>query len=569
MKTKNEKMDTIDWTSIRQELLLSLSTVFLFSLLVNLFILAIPIYSLQIFDRVTVSQSQETLAMLLFAVSICMIAMMGFELLRRKMLRLTADGICRNLTRFSLNQHGFMTLQHKENQHNFDFNALKRTIDNFRSSAILALTDALLTPVFIALLFFLHPVFGIVTTFINFALMAICHYQFSIVRRNSSSMPCTTETALKWLISDYPSHWAQGRESQLIDEIQSQIGDNQNIQNRQNAVQSRLTLVILVIRNFGQIAIPTVGAALLIQQQISPGIMLAAMILSMKGLVPWEQVFHNSKILHELFVDLKSLKRNAQLGMTNSASRHTPITDLSGTISVAIESQPAPLELTLPNASLTAIIGPNGSGKSSLLKSLVGLPSQTKVNVATRYDEYAIDTLDRSYLSGALVYVPCASAVPHTSVRALICTEVDNNHESLYDVSRLLGLHKRLLKLPFGYDTIIDEEAVTRSAGVLHLMLLARAILSKPQFLFIDNIDATFDKHGVECFEKALIWLKENGVSTVITTQRKTLLGHCENVLLCDQEQVFHFSQNGGTDSTKASPLPYEPIKGASRENSI
>lgn len=577
MKTKTETPRTVDWTSIRQELVLTLLAVFAFSLLVNLFVLAIPIYSLQIFDRVTISQSRETLTMLFFAVGICLIAMMGFEVLRRKMLRLTANGISRSLTRFSLDQQGSMSSKDIELKCNhvnskttkFGFSALKRTIKNLRSSVLLVLTDALLTPVFIALLFLLHPVFAIVTTLINLALMAICHYQFSTIRRHSSAMTCETESALKWLASDYQSHWARGREHRLIDEVQSKIEENQRILDRRNAVQSRLTLLILAIRNFGQIAIPTVGAILLIEQQISPGIMLAAMILSMKGLVPWEQVFHNSETLHELFEDLKSLKLNSQNLVTHRASRHAPITDLSGTISIAIESQPTPLELTLASASLTAIIGPSGSGKSSLLKALIGLPNQTDVNITTRYDEHIIGTLERSYLTGRLAYVPCASAVPHLSVRELMCEDNNDNHEELYDISRLLGLHKRVLKLPYGYDTMIDENSVTRSAGVLHLILLARALLSKPQFLFIDNIDATFDKHGVECFEKALVWLKKNGVSTIITTQRKALLGFCENVLLCDQDQIFHFAQNDGIGSNKSLPLSYESIRGASHENSV
>mgnify|MGYP002700110816 CR=1 FL=1 len=577
MKNVIDSPDNLNWISIRQKLMLALSTAFAFSLLVNLFMLAIPVYSLQIFDRVTVSQSQETLVMLLVAVCICIITMLGFEILRRKLLLLTANNISSSLTRFSLDQQGQKNLQHSDSSAHpenaniahqyFDFEALSRMTKNVRSPAILALMDATLTPAFITLLFFLHPAFAITTTIINLVLVAICRYQFTLIQTHSSVTPVNTKRALRWLKSEYDSHWAQGEQHQLIDGLQSNIRADQELKDEQTSTHNRLTTAILIVRNFGQIAIPTVGALLLIQQLISPGIMLAAIILSMKGLIPWEQVFHHSHTLKELFEDLKKLKFSSQQGELNQPCRHAPITDLSGSLSLSITSKATQQQLSVSPGSLTAIVGPNGSGKSSLLKAIIGLPQQTSFTVTTRYDEYAVESIDRSYFSGKLAYIPCASAAPHLSVRELILDGSTQEADALYDLCRLLGLHNRLLKLPLGYDTVIDENAVTQSGGVLHLILLARALQKKPKFLFLDNLDATFDKNGVECFERVLPWLKDHAITTIITTQRKSLLGHCDNVLLCDQDSVFYFSQNDGNSAPPS--LSSVSLQGDCNENSM
>ncbi|MGH1374044.1 MAG: ATP-binding cassette domain-containing protein [Cellvibrionaceae bacterium] len=551
MKQPKEIKKAPGWPVIRRHLVTVFSTVFVFSLFVNLFVLSIPIYSLQIFDRVTVSQSSETLLMLFILVCICLAAMIGFEILRRKVLRLSASSLSDRLTHFSLNQQGLAAQKltsassaQEQRLKSFDYETLSRVTKNIQNPVVLSLMDALLTPAFIALLFFLHPAFGLVTCVINIILMVLCRVQFSLIKKQTNYQTRSVFSSLNWLVSDYNSHWAQGREEKLIAELSPTLKSDQHQKERQAAVHSRLTSIVLTIRNCGQIAIPTVGAMLLIQQHISPGIMLAAMILSMKGLIPWEQVFHGSHGLNELLEDLKALKLSTQLNDASSCKSHTPITALTGKLSISLPSNNTTQTIDILPGTTTAIIGPNGSGKTSLLHALIGLPHHANFAVDACYDEHRISNIDRRYLAGKISYIPCTSAVPHISVRELLCHDDPSDRDFLYEVCQLLGLHKRLLMLPMGYDTIIDQHPMTRSSGVLHLLMIARALYSKPQFVFIDNLDATFDKAGVEAFEAALTWLKVRGASAVITTQRKSLLGNCDHVLLCDQEQVFHFSHD-------------------------
>lgn len=548
MNIEMRKSNAPSWKDIHQQLVLVASTVFLFSLIVNIFTLAIPLYSLQIFDRVSLSQSKETLLMLFVAVFICFSAMLGFEVLRRRILAITAITLSKRLTNFSLNQQGLYALkntnQRSDNgESTFDTGALDRTIQNLRSPAIIALIDALLTPLFLTLLFVLHPAFAIAATTINLALLGICRLQFLTIEDRSSTTTKRTKSSIRWLMSDYQYHWAQGDENRLINRIRPIIENDHLVQSNQFESQSKLSMVILTIRYSGQIAIPTIGALLLIQQQISPGVLLAAMILGMKSLFPWEQVFHHCQTLNELCIDLKKLKDSSEF---DSSHQHTPITALSGSIFLALCLKGQPQKISITPGSLTAIVGPNASGKSSLLQALAGLPFDTSFDVEVRYDEYPIGNIDRSYFSGSICFLTCANAIPNLSVRDLICESKDRNTEALYKVCKSIGLHQRLLKLSYGYETIINEDPVTRSPGILNLILLARALLTNPKFIFIDNLDACFDKNGLECFKDTLIQLTKAGITTIFTTQRKSLLKDCDNVLLCDRDKVLHFGQKIG-----------------------
>jgi ATP-binding cassette, subfamily C, type I secretion system permease/ATPase len=543
----------LGWKSTRRQLILAIAAVLSFSFIVNIFILAIPIYSLQIFDRVTVSQSRETLAMLFIAVSICVFTMFGFEILRRKTLFFMAESISINLTRFSLDQQGKKHIQENsltinntitDHRHSyFDFTTINRMTTNLHSKSILSLIDAAISPLFLALLFILHPAFGVTVALINSLLVVICGYQFSRIRGTELYSQAISSSKISWLKSEYASQLVRGNHHHLVDNINREILNQQEPQSTDRKSLDRLTACILLIRNYGQVAVPTVGAALLIQQQITPGVMLAAMILSMKGLIPWEQVFHNSQSLHELYRDFITLRTAAQKNIGNLEAKHTPIKPLSGAISISVNRQNNHQTIALSPGSLTAIVGPSGSGKSSVLKSLIGLPHNTNLDLTVQYDSHNIELLDRENLTEKLIYVPLASTIPDLSVRDFIAEDSPIDPDHLYEVSVLLGLHARLLQLPLGYDSIISEHAITRSSGVFHLLLLVRAIAKRPKFLFIDNLDAILDKHGVEHFEKMLYWLKENSVTTVITTQRKSLLGYCDSVLLTDKGNVFEFSQ--------------------------
>jgi len=554
------------WESIDSVFKHALVEVVIFSFFVNILLLATPIYSLQIFDRISISRSYESLTMLLIAVIICVISLLCFEALRKSTLQQTSRKLATLLTQFAVRQEAksatdaaLSTCSSSASQQAFTTHQLDQMCRRIESPALLGLVDISLSPLFILLLFVLHPLFGTTMAIVNLLLLAVCAFQYRFSTSNKSDTSKQLKRSLKWFKDDYLSRWSQATEHHSSRRIDQLFSNQQSQKQRHAQVHQRWLLAIVSLRHLAQIAVPTVGGVLLITQEISMGVLLAAMILCMKSAIAWEQLFHHSATLAALLGDCKLLKIELfQAHQQNQVQKHYPAIPFAGTLHIELPSRE---KLTLDKGARMAIIGPCGSGKSSLLTSLIGLNHEGSPRLNTWYDEYSIATLNRTWLGDSIAFVRPARELPDGRVRRFLQSDAPKSNrddERLIEVCQLIGLHARLVSLELSYDTDIDNEPYLQSSGVISLLLLARALIQDPDVVFIDDLDATLDKAGLEGFEKALDYLQRQQCSVIFTTQRKALISQCDHVLLNDNNRVYHLNPNPqsiGNPSTSISPM--------------
>lgn len=565
MKSDNTPALLPSWQSVRAVLKNTALEVVLFSFLVNLLVLATPIYSLQIFDRISISRSYESLTMLLIAVVICIVALLCFEALRKKTLLQSSQKLSSLLMRFSIQQEARSEINPSMDdysppkiQQGFSVNQLDRLCRNIESPAILGLIDISLSPLFIFLLFTLHPLFGTTVAVINVLLLAVCGLQYHTDNKGKIDSSRSLFYALQWFKQDYLPNWIRATEIQSSRHANLLLIDQQAQQQRKARSHHRQIFAITSLRHLAQIAIPTAGGMLLVTQEISMGVLLAAMMLSMKSVIAWEQLFQHSATLTSLLEDLKTLKREiAQAQEESRIKKHCPATVFTGKMHIELPSQE---KITLEKGTRMAIVGPSGSGKSSLLGSLIGVFRTTSPLLKAWYDDYSIRSLNRAWFHGALAYIRPCREIPCGSVRNFLLDDAhgDSNDERLIEFSQLTGLHSRILPLELGYDTNIEKEPYLQSPGVISLLLLARALIQEPEVVFIDDLDATLDKAGLEGFERALDYFQKKKCNVIFTTQRKTLVSQCDHVLLKDNNHIYHINPNPtsiGNVSESFSPI--------------
>jgi len=186
---------------------------------------------------------------------------------------------------------------------------------------------------------------------------------------------------------------------------------------------------------------------------------------------------------------------------------------------------------------IIAIVGPTGAGKTTL------------VNLLMRF--YEIDegviTIDREDIRGLkrneLRYI-FGMVLQDTwlfkgSIKENIAYGRENATDDEIVKAAIMAYADHFIKtLPHGYDTVIDEEASNLSQGQKQLLTIARAILSSPSVLILDEATSSVDTRTEILIQKAMLSLMEGKTSFVIAHRLSTIQG-ADLILVMDKGDII------------------------------
>lgn len=185
------------------------------------------------------------------------------------------------------------------------------------------------------------------------------------------------------------------------------------------------------------------------------------------------------------------------------------------------------LSLTIKKNSATGIIGSSGNGKSTLISLLQNLYTVKDGSVK-------IGDIDIKYIAtGSLRQL--ISVVPQhidlfagtiTENIALGCYEPDMTR--ILELSRMLGLHEFIEKLPLGYNTFLDENGINLSGGQRQKIAIARALYRSPEILILDEATSSLDAESESKVQAALNWFKEQQKTVIIIAHKSAILKSCD-----------------------------------------
>ena len=363
---------------------LAISGIVCASGIVNLLMLVAPLFMLQVYDRVLTSRSLQTLAgLLLFAVVLYVIQAVMDAIRNRLLLRFSEEFDC------SIRRRIFDVMQIDAIRNSTTGGLqLSRDIDTVRGfiagSGPIALCDLPWGPLYIAVCFLFHPLIGLAVLAGALALCAIAALTHLLTRKQNAAlldMANARRQAVEMAFRNAEALQALGMQKRLYDvwnrrtidylRAQRELGD------RISALgsSSRFTRMLL------QSGVLATGAYLVIDQQATAGVMLAATILSIRALSPIELAITNwrgfvsaRESFSRLCDALQGLPAREARTQLPLPSRTLQLTSAS----VVIPHQPNTLVLHNINFSLNAgdalaVIGASGSGKSTLSRLLTGI----------------------------------------------------------------------------------------------------------------------------------------------------------------------------------------------------
>jgi PrtD family type I secretion system ABC transporter len=501
---------------------------------------------LQIYDRVLVSRSEVTL-IVLTGLAIGLLVIYGvLEGVRTRILtriglefdELMSGRILNMVFEIAVNKPSVTSPQQ-----------LIRDTDLVRDfiggSAIIALCDAPWVPIFIGVCFVLHPMLGFISLFgaiLVFALAAsnelLTKKKLSEANRlwiragNDAVVSLRNSEIVKALgmVPGIKNNWTKDRDNAL--------GFQSSANDRGGAIVACSRCVRMGL----QVVILAAGGYLAIQDQITPGTMIAASIIMGRALAPVEMAVGQWRS----FIAVRDAYNRIN-DIVDGYPDEPEVMDLpapKGNISIkglyVVPPEQAPTNVIINNLSLdfspgtiTGIIGPSGCGKSSLVRAIVGVWSAFRGSV--RYDGANIENWGSEKLGPYIGYMPQDVELFGGTVAQNISRFQKLNSDEVIAAAQKAGVHDLILQLPDGYDTNIGTGGQALSGGQRQRIALARALYKNPQIIVLDEPNSNLDAAGEKALTSAILEAKNSGATVIVVSHRPSLLAGTDNIAVLNQ----------------------------------
>jgi ATP-binding cassette, subfamily B, bacterial HlyB/CyaB len=192
---------------------------------------------------------------------------------------------------------------------------------------------------------------------------------------------------------------------------------------------------------------------------------------------------------------------------------------------------------TIPAGSVVGIVGRSGSGKTTLTKLIQGLYNVQEGIV--RFDGVDARELDLSHLRRQIGVVLQENFLFRGSVRDNIAaTKSDASFEEIVAAAQAAGADELIERLPQGYDTVLEENAANLSGGQKQRLSIARALVSKPNILILDEAASALDPESESIFIRNLSRIAV-GRTVVMISHRLSTLVNAQAILVMQQGRLI------------------------------
>ena len=509
--------------------------VFVLSIGTNLLMLTAPMYMLQLYDRVLSSRSMDTLVALSLLVGGLFAVLALLEVARSRSMIRVAQAVDKELTPDLFNSLSQATGPKDPKGSNQLLNDMNSVRGMLTSPALFAFFDAPWSPIYILVIFIMHPLLG------SIALVgAIFMFSMALTVNRVSQPPMQKAIPFKnvasrltsMVLKNQSSVQSMGMGDSLTKRWQKSHEAATGWQGRASDLIGTMSGVSKAVRLGLQSTILGAGAYLVLQSPpaVTPGIMIAASIIMGRALAPLDQAigawrnFISSRTawqrLKQALVGIDFSRGAKPIEISNS---NLIIENLSAAPPGMEDPLLKNLNMTIPGGTLLGIVGPNASGKSTLGRVITGSwkPVEGKVRLGG-VDVHQWPSDDRGRYMG---YLPQESELFEGTVADNISRfSEEENHQEVVEAARRAGVEDLILRLPNAFDTKLQPYGRNLSGAQQKGISLARALYGNPSLLVLDEPDTGFDVHGFGRLRETLDRLKASDTTVILISHNTMLL---------------------------------------------
>lgn len=541
---QGSKPTTLSWfSSMNRQLPVYFKAILVFSLVSNLLLLVAPLYMLQIYDRVLTSGSTDTLIWLT-VIAVFLLAIYGAtEVAKRRLCALAAEELEETISERIFAEFDDTPDQGAKLPQRLM--TLGRVRGFFQNQTLLPFLDIPFVPLFLILLFLIHPVIGamsLVGGTILLTLAIFAEFNARDVNKKANEVSSKAFELASGLGRQRSAMVAMG----LADKALGSWRDTKKLARELNleagAREGRFSAAARSGRQMLQILILGAGAGLAIAQEISPGTIVAGSIIMARALAPVDQIVGSWRAVAQArsaWFDLENTIERGEAEEFTALPRpdaHLALERLAVSTPGAKAPLINPFGIELSEGQIVGLVGGNGSGKTTLLQTIAGVwePRSGKVMLGRR-EVHDWPNADRGQYVG---YVPQNIELLSGTIAQNIARMAQGpDATQVIEAAKHAGAHEMILQLPHGYETQVGA-ADTLSAGQRQLIGLARALFGNPVLLLLDEPTANLDKTSSANVIANLQNAAQSGMIVIVATHDLNLISKAHNVLAIRQSTV-------------------------------
>lgn len=526
---------------------------FLVSGTINVLALTGSLYMMQIYDRALTSGSIPTLVAL-SALAVGLYLFQGcFDVIRSQVLVRVGARLDKKVAPMAhrvaidMPRFGFSTSEALERGRDVD------TVRGFLGSqGPAALFDLPWMPIYLAFIYFLHPLLGALTFAGAFVLTVLTVVSEILTKRLNIS---TRKAAIvRNSIADSNARNAEvlkamGFSGRAVSRFDEANGEHLQLQTKANDIGGTFAAVSRVLRMLLQSALLGLGAYLTIKNELTAGAIIAVSVASSRALAPVDMAIGNWKSFVAARMAYYRLRETVIALAAADQPMKLPAPRQSLTVDKVTIAVPGSGQVVLSDISFElepgqalGVIGPSAGGKTTMVRALTGIWPVLRGSV--RLDGADLAQWREDEIGQHIGYLPQEVSLMDGTIEENISRfEPEPDYQKVIDAAKAASIHDMVLKMPEGYRTQLGPQGTALSAGQRQRVALARALYGNPFIVIMDEPNSNLDGEGEEALTAAIEGISARGGIAIVIAHRPSALVAVDLVAIVQNGRIVAFGK--------------------------
>ena len=534
------------WQLAVRDVAKGLAAVALVGLFVNLLYLVMPLYMLNIYDRVVPSRSLDTLAVLTGLTLAVLAFFAALDFIRGRLLLLIGERLAGRLAPKVMAAAVEQSLARQTPATGNVLRDLTELQQFITAGPVTLPLDLAVAPLFLAILFMIHPAYGTVGMVAALTLGGIGALVEILARRPGraaagAALKAQAEAATAIRHAEVLA--SMGMLPAIVERWRKAHEHARVLGSEGRGVARAASSIAKAVRMGLQVTVLGTGAVLVIDHSVTGGSICAAAVIMGRMLFPFEQMIEGWR--QWCAIAGAATRLRTVLASGTSGRSTMPLAAQSSRLTIdkmsfVPEGSDRPIlrsvSVELEPGSVLGVVGPSGAGKSTLAKLVVGLWRPTAGGIyLDGHDTYS---WERTSFGRETGYLPQTPVLLDGTIRDNISRFTDADPALVVAAAKLAGVHELIGRLPQGYETQVGEQSHLLSGGQRQRLALARALFGEPRLLVLDEPNSSLDAEGEQAFIRAIAAVKETGTTVLIVAQRMSILTAADQLLVLKEGVV-------------------------------
>lgn len=522
------------------------------ALLINIFALCMPLFSMNVYDRVVPNRAEETLWVLAIGVGLVVAGDFILRLLRGYFIDLASARIDQELSAKIMERVLGVRLEKRPaavGAFSSNLRSFETVRDFITSASVTAFIDLPFALIFILVIALIAwplvlPVLIAIICVVIYAY--ILQHKMHALSETTYRAGALRNATLIESLTALETIKTQGAEGVMQTKWEKSVAFVSRVNNQMRFLSAAATNGAVEIQQLVNVVIIVAGVYLIAHGQLTMGGLIACTMLSSRAVAPLGQMvgllmqFHSAKVS---LTSLEQIMENPVERPADASFVHRP--ELKGDIEFR------DVAFNYPNSSVAAIKGLNckiqagekvvvigriGSGKTTLQKLLLGLYQPTGGSVLM--DGVDLRQLDPADLRRNIGYVAQDVTLFYGTLRDNITIGAPYADDSaVVAAAEAAGLTEFVNRHPEGFDMMIGERGDSLSGGQRQGVAIARAFLMDPPILLLDEPTSSMDFTSEQAFKQRLKEIAAHK-TVLIVTHRNSLLELATRIIVVDDGRI-------------------------------